>query len=416
MAAELKRTLGPFRGTALLLSIVIGAGLLTLPGLAVNVAGDHALIAWLACAIAALPFLTVFIVLGARYPEAGGISAYAGRAFGRTGSEATGLLFLGAVVFGLPSIALAGGHYLAAVSGVPPHAAAIGLLLGALLPHLVPGDGAARAMSVIASAVLLVIVGCLVLGYVGLPEAPSVATLVPETISPALVIAPMMMLFFAFTGWEVGAGTAEEFENPRRDYPLAMFLSFGLATALYVAIAVLVQQVDLGGRYEAPFVAIVTPTLGTAGGVAVAIVAALIVYANLAGAVWGVSRMVFGLARDGSLPAGLAETANGRPRRAVIATLGVLLAVVVADWFADFGLQTMLRLSGQSFVILFGAAAACLFVLARNLPDRLLAAGVALVVAVLLSVQGLALIYPAALIGVALLRMAVRRLRPSPTG
>ena len=129
MAEDLKRSLGLFQGTALFLSIVIGAGLLTLPGLAVEMSGRHALIAWLVCAVAALPFLAVFIVLGRRYPEAGGISAYASRAFGRFGADMAGLLFLGAVVFGLPSIALAGGHYLAAISGLPAHLAAL-LLLG----------------------------------------------------------------------------------------------------------------------------------------------------------------------------------------------------------------------------------------------------------------------------------------------
>ncbi len=183
MAGDLKRSLGLFQGTALFLSIVIGAGLLTLPGLAVEMAGKHALIAWLVCAVAALPFLAVFIVLGRRYPEAGGISAYAGRAFGRFGADMAGLLFLGAVVFGLPSIALAGGHYLAAISGLPAHMAALMLLVGALLPHLMPGDGASRAIGVIASGVLVVIVGFLALGYAGLPGPITTASLLPETVS-----------------------------------------------------------------------------------------------------------------------------------------------------------------------------------------------------------------------------------------
>lgn len=408
MAEDLKRSLGLFQGTALFLSIVIGAGLLTLPGLAVEMAGRHALIAWLACAVAALPFLAVFIVLGRRYPEAGGISAYAGRAFGRFGADMAGLLFLGAVVFGLPSIALAGGHYLAAISGLPAHVAALLLLGGALLPHLIPGDGASRAIGVIASGVLVVIVGFLGLGYAGLPGPISAASLVPDTISFSLVLAPMMMLFFAFTGWEVGAGAAEEFKNPKRDYPLAMLLSFALATALYAAIAILAQQVDLTGRYEAPFIVIVTPLLGPMGGVAVALVAVAIMYANLVGALWGVSRLVFGLAREGNLPSALAVTHDGRPRRAVFATLTALMAVVVADWLADFGLETMLKLSGQNFVILFGVAAGSLLILAKTRWDRWLAGAVAILVAGLLALQGLALLYPLALVAVVALRHLMR--------
>ncbi len=218
----------------------------------------------------------------------------------------------------------------------------------------------------------------------------------------------MMMLFFAFTGWEVGAGAAEEFKNPKRDYPLAMLLSFALATALYAAIAILAQQVDLTGRYEAPFIVIVTPLLGPMGGVAVALVAVAIMYANLVGALWGVSRLVFGLAREGNLPSALAVTHDGRPRRAVFATLTALMAVVVADWLADFGLETMLKLSGQNFVILFGVAAGSLLILAKTRWDRWLAGAVAILVAGLLALQGLALVYPLALVAVVALRQLMR--------
>jgi amino acid efflux transporter len=402
--------MGLFRGTALFLSIVIGAGLLTLPGLAVQVAGDHALLAWLACSLAGLPFLAILIELGRRYPEAGGISAYAGRAFGRVGADIAGLLFLGAVVFGLPSIALAGGHYLSAISGIPAHPAALMLLMGALLPHLIPGEGASRVMSFIASLVLLAIVGFLVVGFAGLTSNISFSSLVPSSFSWNLMMAPMMMLFFAFTGWEVGASAAEEFKNPERDYPLAMLISFILATILYLSIAILVQQVDLVGRYEAPFLVIITPLLGSLGEVMVALVAVAIVYANLVGAIWGVSRLVFGLARDGSLPHVLAKTTFGQPRLAVWVTLATLMSVVVADWVAGFGLKTMLGLAGQNFVILFGVAAASLFVLAKSRFDRFLAASVALLVLALMVLQGETLLYPIALVASLIIRYSIRAL------
>ena len=408
MAQTLEKSIGLFRGTALFLSIVIGAGLLTLPGLAVQVAGDHALIAWIACGLAALPFLTVFIVLGQRYPEAGGISAYARRAFGGLGADIAGILFLGAVIFGLPSIALVGGHYFSAVTGTSAHASALILLASALLPHLSSGTGAARVTSVVASTVLAAIIGFLLLGFAGLPNRITLPTLFPENFSWHLAMAPMMMLFFAFTGWEVGAGAAEEFKNPQRDYPLAMILSFALATTLYITIAVLVQQVDLAGHYEAPFIVIITPLLGPFGGTLVAIVAVTIIYANLAGAIWGVSRMVFGLARDGSLPAALAETSNDRPLRAVFATLTVFMAVVAVDWVGDLGLKTMLSLSGQNFVVLFGIAAFSLFVLAKSGADRLLAGLVGLSVVIILSLQAKSLLYPGILVALVVARHSLQ--------
>ncbi|WP_372422571.1 APC family permease [Salinarimonas chemoclinalis] len=407
-ASDLRRTLGVLRGTSVLLTIVIGAGLLTLPGLAVGAAGDHALVAWLACAVLALPLLAIFILLGRRHPEAGGIAAYADRAFGRTGREIAGILFLGAVAFGLPSIALVGGHYAASVLDGSPHLWAALLIAGALVPHLIPGDGAARAMSVVASAVLGVILLFLAAGFLGTEPSPAGFAPLPADLEIARLVAPMMMIFFAFTGWEVGAGIAEEFRDPRRDYTLAMVASFTIAVALYAAIAWLAQTRDLAGLHEAPFVAILRPMLGEAGAIAVAATAVLIVLANLSGAVWGVSRMVFGLAREGTLPAALAATRGGRPLVAVAVTVATLLAVLAADAIGAFGLGSMLALAGQNFVVLFAVAAACLVVIADRLLERILGATAVVVVCALLALQGVALAYPAAL---ALLAVAAAMLR-----
>jgi amino acid efflux transporter len=63
---DLKKSIGIFGGAAVMMNIVIGAGLLTLPGLAIKVSGRNAFAAWMVCAMAALPLLAVFIVLGRR--------------------------------------------------------------------------------------------------------------------------------------------------------------------------------------------------------------------------------------------------------------------------------------------------------------------------------------------------------------
>ena len=134
MAEALGRTLTATRGTAILLNIVVGAGLLTLPGLAQKVAGPQAPIAWAICAIAATPLLFVFVLLGRRHPDAGGIAAYAEKAFGPAAQRVAAFLLLGAVAFGLPSIALVGGHYMAQVLPGSVSLYALALVALALVP------------------------------------------------------------------------------------------------------------------------------------------------------------------------------------------------------------------------------------------------------------------------------------------
>ena len=75
----LTKSLGVVRGTGLMLNIVVGAGLLALPGLAVEAASDQALWSWLACALAALPLLAVCIIMPKL--DAGGV-AFRAHGFG----------------------------------------------------------------------------------------------------------------------------------------------------------------------------------------------------------------------------------------------------------------------------------------------------------------------------------------------
>ena len=59
---ELKKSVSALTGAGLMLNIVIGAGLLSLPGLAVKTAGEHAIFAWIICALASIPLLLVFVI------------------------------------------------------------------------------------------------------------------------------------------------------------------------------------------------------------------------------------------------------------------------------------------------------------------------------------------------------------------
>ena len=238
--SELKPTLTVLRGTGLMLNIVVGAGLLALPGLTVAVAGDQALWAWLVCAVAAMPLLLVFVILGSRHPDAGGIAHFVKLAFGDAGYLAASLIFLGAVVFGGPAIALTAGHYVAAITGGAPAAIAGGIVLLAALVLTMSPDMAARLSTFIASAILIVLLVIIGIGMADIDWATATTHIAPvPDISPAVVLAPFMMIFFAFTGWEVAAGLSEEFRNPKRDFPRAMLLSFAVASALYLAMVFL---------------------------------------------------------------------------------------------------------------------------------------------------------------------------------
>jgi len=381
-----------------MLNIVLGAGLLTLPGLAVLEAGENALTVWLACVVASVPLLLAFAIIGRRYPNAGGLARVAHVAFGPVGYAVTTLLFLGAVLFGLPSIALPGGYYAAAALGGSAHAYAIGFIVFAVLVNLVSVEWTSRINAAIAGMVVLALIATAAVGMIlTAPNWAAAAPPMPPTLSAEVFGLTFMMVFFAFTGWEVAANLSAEFHNPRRDFPIAMGLSFLIAVILYLALALVAGSLDLGNNAEAPFAALFDQHFGQTGGVVIALVAVTLISANLSAAVWAVSRMVLSAASEGLLPKAVeAVGVNGTPIRAVIATVVALIAVVVFSAFGILNLATMLAMAGQNFLLIYAIAAGALIILGYGLWDRSLAVICVLIVAVLVVLRGAdGLPYPA---------------------
>lgn len=365
--AELPKLLTAWGGAGMMVNIVLGAGLLTLPGLAYEMVGDAAFLVWLGCAAIAAPLLAVFAILGRRWPASGGLAIILARGFGDAGYGIGTLLFLGAVLLGLPAIAMTGGHYMATAFGGSAAAYALFLLVAATATNLYSARVAARVNAWLAAALVAALVLLLAAGWA--VTGPTLADALPERIDiPDLGVygAALMMVFFAFTGWEVAASLGGEFRTPQRDIPLAMAGSFAVVLALYLGLALIVNAAAPGDGFEAPFAVIIGGAFGTSGAVAISVVSVLLIFANLAGAIWAVSRMVFSAAGAGILPTALMRADRGVPRRAVAVTGAGLIAVVLANWSGVLDLGTLLTLAGQNFLLLYAGAAAVLVKLPRT--------------------------------------------------
>ncbi|MEM9032129.1 MAG: amino acid permease [Pseudomonadota bacterium] len=412
---DLTKALGPWRGTAMMLNIVLGAGLLTLPGLAAREAGDGALAVWLVSALVAVPLLVIFGILGRAYPDAGGLATFLKRAYGDAGYAPATFLFLGAVAFGLPAIALTGGHYAAAAIGGPPALYASLLILGAAAANLASSEIAGRINTALASVILFVLVAIAATGWVAVsPDASVLERAVTGVPSLGVFGATFMMVFFAFTGWEVSANLSGEFRNPKRDFPFAMAASFAIAVALYLVLAFIVAASGPLGASEAPFAAILGSRFGPSGSLLVSAVSVLLIFANLSAAIWAVSRMVYSGASERLLPAVLMTLRAGLPLRAVILTTCVLLGVVAAAGAGLVDLGWLLGAAGQNFLLLYAGAAAALIKLTARLGYKALGwFAIALVVGLVLT-RGLdQMIYPGLLIGIGLLVAVFRLFVPS---
>ncbi|MFH9728692.1 APC family permease [Streptomyces sp. NPDC017254] len=415
-SSELHKTLTVPKGVGVATGMIIGSGLLVLPGLAYDQVGPSAVYAWLSAAVVVLPLLVVFARLGARYPTAGGVQGFAQAAFGAPGSTAASVILIGACAFGGAAMAISGGNYVAALLG---NAGAGGWVALAYLViiGLLQAAGS-RLAGGIQSAVTIGLL--LLLALVAFaPAMVDSGSLHGELAPPAewLTALPAVgLVFFAYTGWELVASTAEEYRNPKRDFPLVIGITFVIVVALYLGISLAVQLVvapDDPLLSEAPVVAVLEQVLGDASGRIAAALGAAIIFATLMGGTWATSRIVFATARDGLLPNTLAkvDARSGAPRPAVLLSVLMFGGVVLANALDLISLTMVFQLSTVNFVIGYAISVLSYAKLYTRPAQRLLALVAGAPVLVMLAGFGWVLLYPAALLAFAVLVHTTRRRR-----
>ena len=344
---------------SLAITIVVGSGALVLPGVAYHDSGRSALWSWIISAAIVVPLLVVFARLGAAHPSAGGVAGFVQAAFGRRAAGGVELLLIGTFGFGIPAIALTGGHYLAGLLGYDGRwawAGAIGLLLVALGLNMLGIRLSARIQTVLAIVLTLGLLGAGLVGLTGHGAHVRLPHLSGSALGTGL--SSVGIVFFAFTGWEMLSFTAEEYRNPRRDFPRAVAVSFLVVTGVYLVLALGVQT-RLGrgdaALTGAPVQEMVSRVLGGSTGDAVAALGVLIILANLVGAMMGASRLVMSSAREGLLPGPLGRISapSSIPRTAVATCFAAFTVVTVVSGTGLVSLGGLLAIAGKNFYLVY---------------------------------------------------------------
>ncbi len=424
-SGDLTKTLTVSQAVALGVTIVVGSGLLILPGLAYRLVGRSAIYAWLACALIVIPILFVFARLGARYPSAGGIAGFVQAAFGRRWGLVTEVILLGTFCLGIPAIALTGGRYFAAVLDLPSlaTAASFALILGACAVNGLGARVSGTAQSVLALVlvVMLAVIGAASIVFHWHGAAP--ATAFSPQVWPA--VPAIGMIFFAFTGWEMLSFTAEEYRNPKRDFPIAVGVSYLIVVLLYLAIAIGIQlslPPDDPSLGAAPLATMMAQIFGPFVQRFVGVLGTVIIGANLIGAVWAASRLVFASAREGLLPGALTRLTPGgkTPLRAIV-TVGAVFALVLAlNALNVIRIEALLKFAGQNFFILYAFCVAAYLVLEQSAAARAIGVFASVLVVATMASFGIELLYPVFLIALGLVlatfRRGQRELEPAASG
>ena len=397
---RLKPTFGPVSGTLMMLNIVLGASLFILPGLAAQQTGIASILFWLLAIGLATPLLIAFWVLAGHQPSAGGVAVLIGKAFGQRFFLVASYLFLGAVMLGLPAVALTAGFALQAGFGWPADIAAMVIMTLAIGANFMQTSQAGKLGSIACSVSLILMIGILSVGFwltpaSGLLQSDAVfAALSDKKWLAGLSVIPL--IFFAFTGWEVAISLGGEFKSPHRNLPIALAASFFIAAALYMACALMIVHAGPSTFNEAPFVHLLAPVLGARASQFIALFIALLIWANLFAATWSVSRMIYSISQQGYLPAMLGRLSGHIPKYALLAFAAVGLSMLGLHGLAVIEIDQMLTLASLNFLVLYGLVCAVGVGALPRLYQRVLSGfSIVTVVAILLmAASGLYLIYP----------------------
>lgn len=334
---------------------VLGAGIYALMGV---LAGEVGGVTWLPLAVACLLALLTagsYAELVTKYPRAGGSAVFAQRAFKvPIVSFLVGFCMLAAGVVSAAGLSLAfAGDYLGALLDVPPIPAAIVFL--ALIACLNARGiseslGSNVVMTVIELTGLLIVLVtvAILLGSGG--GDTSRLTEFPAGANPALAtLAAAIIAYYSFVGFETSANVVEEIKEPSKVYPRALIGAVLLAGIVYVLVAaassIALPPEELADS-SGPLLEVVQST-GVGVPTILFSIIALIAVAN--GALLTMimaSRLAFGMAEQGLLPAALGRVLPKRrtPWVAIVATTAVAMGLTLTGDLATLAETVVLLL------------------------------------------------------------------------
>jgi basic amino acid/polyamine antiporter, APA family len=151
----------------------------------------------------------------------------------------------------------------------------------------------------------------------------------------SLVLSGAVLTFYSFIGFEDMLNVAEEVKNPRRNFPIAVISALAITTVIYIAISITAVSV-MGhaelGRSTQPLVAVVGKA---APGIPPSLFSLIALFAiantGLLNYIMG-SRMVYGMARQGLLPAALGRVHASRrtPHIAIFTLMVIVMALSIS--------------------------------------------------------------------------------------
>jgi APA family basic amino acid/polyamine antiporter len=371
---KLIRAIGRWSLAALTINCIIGSGVFGLPSVISGFVGNASPFAWIFAALCTALVMACFAEVSSRFDQTGGVYLYSRAAFGR----ATGIaiawfgwltrLTAAAANANLFVIYLA--EFWPTAKSTIPRLLVLSVLLIALTAVNYVGVSRGTLQSNLFTAAKLITLGAFIVASLFFLFFRHHAIAISLPIGPpAKWFHPILLLMFAYGGYETALMPGGEAKDPRRDYPFALLAALITCTAVYtltqLAVISLLPQSSATDR---PMAAAAQIVFGPWGAALVSIGVLVSTYGYLSANILGFPRILFAMAEHGDMPEVMARV---HPRFRTPHVAIVIFAILLFGFSIAGGFRWNLFISAGARLIYYASVCLALPVLRRkrNVPE-----------------------------------------------
>lgn len=362
---RLVRAIGRWDFTALVVNGVIGSGIFGLPAVLAGLVGEWSPIAYVLAGVGMLAIVLCHAEVASRFTEAGGPYLYAREAFGPFVGVQAGWLSFCIRVTSMGANLNIFTDYLAQILPAigQGRGRIVTLVVVTAIVAAINVAGVRAGARTVDLFVVAKVLPLLFLVLLGLPRFRAEVLASQRVADPDWTQA-ILLLVFAYGGFEAALAPASEMKDPRRDAGFALLAGMGLVAVVYMLVQVAVVGVlPNAARFPAPVAATFGVLMGPAGVTLGSLAAMLSTYAWTLGSTLNSPRIVYSMGKRGELPAVFARV-HPRFRTPHVA---ILVYAAAGLGFAAYGsFAANATLAAIVRLVTYGLVAAGLLVFRRR--------------------------------------------------
>jgi len=359
--AGLVRAIGRWSLVALVVNSIIGSGVFGLPSVLAGLLGAASAWAVLLAGAAVGIIIACFAEVASQFTQAGGPYLYARVAFGRMMGIQVGWMLwlaqLAAPAANANLFVIYLGEFWPNVNRPLPRFLILTLLVGILAFVNYRGVRAGAQVSNVFTVAKLVPLAIVIIAGVFYLLGGQNAPRLPSTGDAGAWLKAMLLLVFAYGGFETALTPMAEAKDPRRDTVFALFIALIICTILYTLTQwIVIDVLPDPAKSARPLADVARLILGSKGAALVAIGALVSCYGYLSAKILAVPRVTFALAEAGDFPAWFAAI-HPRFRTPYFSILVFAFLIWLLALFGNFSWNLTLSAVARLFYYAVGCAA-----------------------------------------------------------